>query len=83
MKDWVLYSHVLLKKEWYEIFRQCLLLLMVMLLLCQVKLVKYTNESKQRWQINETHGYRIVRGPHVQPIHRFLAGLLTCNHQRS
>lgn len=35
-------------KALYEIFKQCLLLLMVMPLLCQVKLVKYTNESKQR-----------------------------------
>lgn len=52
-------------------------------LLCQVKLVKYTNESKQRWQINEIHGYQTVRGPCVWSIHRFLDGLLVCNPGRS
>lgn len=47
-KDPVLYSHMLFFLALYEIFKQCLLLLMVVPLLCQVKLVKYTNESKQR-----------------------------------
>lgn len=50
-KDAVLYSLVVFWvffKALYEIFKQCPLLLMVMPLLCQVKLVKYTNESKQR-----------------------------------
>ena len=33
-----------------------ILILMALSWLCQVKLVKYINCSKQKWQINEIHG---------------------------
>lgn len=36
--------------------KEVILFLMVVSWLCQVKLVKYINFSKQKWQINEIHG---------------------------
>lgn len=36
--------------------KDVILFLMVMSWLCQVKLVKDIDQSKQKWQINEAHG---------------------------